>query len=135
MCRNGQGWVCSGFPASAEEVESLLAADIKPNKIINLKLDDAIVQQVVARLRGRRRDKYSRKIVYLEAQAHSQDDGTLEKLLEDRGELPSEAAAGYRAGYDKLQKALAKLGQVENVAAGVLDEMEKTMTQFVTLIP
>ena len=37
------GWVHSGFFASSEEVEMLMAAEIKPNKIISLK-PDAVVE-------------------------------------------------------------------------------------------
>lgn len=136
MVSNGQGWVCSGFPANADEVDMLLAAEAKPNKIINLKLDDSIVQQVASRLRSRRRDKETKKVLYLEDQSPAfPENDWLECLSEDRGTLATEAAEAYKAGYEKLQKSLAKLGHVESVAAAEPEDMRCALQEFVTLMP
>ena len=113
----------------------LVAAEIKPNKIISLRLDDSTVQQVAARLRSRRRDKYTKAVFYLEDQTPGQEEDSLECLSEDRGSLAVDAAGAYKAGYDKLQKSLAKLGQVESFTTGALEEMGKAIDEFVTLVP
>jgi len=129
------GWVCSGFPASPEEVEMLMAAEIKPNKIISLKPDAVVEQAVVARRLGRRRDKYERRIFYLQdepANQTAQKDSNFEKLSEDRGNLVAEATTAYTAGYDKLVKVLGKLGPVEVVLSGEMEVQAKQMSLHIS---
>lgn len=162
--RQSQGWVCSGFPASPDEVQLLVQAEIKPNKIISLKPDDTAVAKVTSRLLSRRREKTTRRVFYLEdepasregeectsgietaqgafpsspgAWLHSLRDehARFEKLSEDRGRLPGEAAASYKAGYDKLYKVLAKLGHVdETIASKDPADTSKAIDNFICAI-
>ena len=141
-----QGWVCSGFPASPDEVQLLVDAEIKPNCMVSLVPTNAAVEKATSRLLSRRRDKVSKRLFYLEDEPagragdasgsggkvvqgafpaspgawllsrHGENEQS-EKLLEDRGNLASEAAHGYMAVYDKLRKSLAKLGHVDETVA------------------
>lgn len=138
------GWVCSGFPASPEEIEMLSEAQIRPNKIISLNPDESVVQTVIARRLGRRREKYERRVFYLEDEpanqaADNRDGGNpnFEKLSEDRGKLPTEAVTAYVTGYDKFHKLLSKLGYIETVRPGTTDKLRQAqaMSDFVSLVP
>ena len=197
-----QGWVCSGFPASPEEVEMLIghsnASDapvsenlhfsilapneplrataeekvtvkddsikIKPNKIINLQPDDVAMQEAIARRLSRRRDRATKQILYLADEPDSKrakDDcrprtvakekypcgpsrrevelalaSPLEKLSEDRGSLPQEAATGYQTGFEKLRKAVSKIGpSVCTLTMSTPAQTAKGMFEYVAAVP
>jgi adenylate kinase family enzyme len=132
------GWVCSGFPASLEEVEMLVVTGMKPNKIISLKPDDASVQQVIDRRASRRRDRFEKTVFYLEDEPdrQAQDRGSVspfEKLAEDRNTLPAEEARSYQAGYVQLRKALSKLAEVDEVNQEA--EISSVMSRFISSVP
>ena len=135
-----RGWVCSGFPASTEEVEMLLKADVKPNKIINLKPTDAAVQQATTRLLSRRRDKFRKQAVfYLEDepgnQAAERKDSSFEKLAEDRGNLAANAATEYKTRYETFSKTLHRLGQSETLVVTDADAALAAMISYLLIVP
>jgi adenylate kinase family enzyme len=134
------GWICCGFPGSLVELEELAKTEIKANKIISLKPDDATVQKVIARRLSRRRDKFSRRVFYLEdepdKQAADRDKNSyLEKLSEDRGDLPSQAPNEFKANYDKLHKNLSKFGPVESFVSHDPEELAKGMFTYISTVP
>ena len=147
------GWVCSGFPASLEEVEMLVATGIKPTKILSLKPDDTSVQKVIDRRLNRRREKSTKRIFYLEDERdraqeirafpafrgsehkHPDQDPAFEKLSEDRGNLPRDAATTYLMGYAKFQKAMAKVAHVETFAATAHAETAIQLFEYVSAVP
>ena len=137
---------------------------IKPNKIINLQPDDVAVQEAIARRLSRRRDRATKQILYLADEPDSKrakDDcrprtvakekypcgpsrrevelalaSPLEKLSEDRGSLPWEAATGYQTGFEKLRKAVSKIGpSVCTLTMSTPAQTAKGMFEYVAAVP